>query len=153
MAYVDIEYVKLVGTMPAHDIDALEALTPGTFSAIASSVSRIFDARLFKRYKTPFVEPVPEVVRWHVAHVVVAALWKKRGFNPGSEQDALIERAKDEALAWLKEAADSKEGLVELPIREATPDATGVVKGGPIADSEATPYEWVDKQSEAADGR
>jgi len=131
MAYVDIEYVKLVGTMPAHDIDALEALTPGTFSAIATSVSRIFDARLFKRYKTPFDEPVPEVVRWHVAHVVVAALWKKRGFNPGSEQ----------------------EGLVELPIREAAPDASGVVRGGPIADSEATPYEWVDKQAEAANGR
>jgi len=151
MTYVDIEYVKLVGTMPSHDVDALEALTPGMFAAIALSVSRIFDARLFKRYKTPF-DPVPEVVRWHVAHVVVAALWKKRGFNPGSEQDALIERSKDEALAWLKEAADSKEGLIELPLREVAPDATGVVRGGPLGDSEQSPYDWVDKQTEAANG-
>lgn len=149
-AYVDVDFVKLVGSMPAADIDALEALYPGTFAGIAESVSRLFDARLFKRYAAPFALPYPEALRWNVAHVVVAALWQKRGYNPGSAQDQIVQDNKAEALAWLKEAADSKDGLVELPLRANT-TAEGVSKAAPLAYSEASPYTWTDRQREAVD--
>jgi hypothetical protein len=148
--YVDIAYVKLVGSMPASDIDALEGLYPGTFDGMAEAVSRMFDARLAKRYAAPFAEPYPEALKWNVAHVVVASLWQKRGYNPGSAQDEIIQTNRTEALAWLKEAADSKEGLIELPLREDT-TADGVVKGGPLGYHEASPYVWTDRQRE--DGR
>jgi hypothetical protein len=148
-AYVDIDFVKLVGSMPAADIDALEALMPGTFVGIAESVSRVFDARLFKRYAVPFEDgKVPESIKWHVAHVVLAALWQKRGYNPGSAQDEIIQTNKNDAFAWLKEAADSKDGLVELPKRADAPGLEGVSRGGPRAYSEQSPYAWTDAQAE-----
>jgi hypothetical protein len=148
--YVDTAYVKLVGSMPASDIDALELLTPGIVDALSEAVSRMFDARLAKRYAAPFAEPYPEALRWNVAHVVVASLWQKRGYNPGSAQDAIIQQNKADALSWLKEAADSKEGLIELPLREDT-TAEGVAKGGPLSYHETSPYVWTDRQRE--DGR
>ncbi|MDB4996652.1 MAG: uncharacterized protein JWM74_4084 [Myxococcaceae bacterium] len=149
-AYVDIAYVKLVGSMPAADIDAVEALYSGTFAGLAEAVSRLFDGRLMKRYDVPFVAPFPEALKLNVAYVVVAQLWKKRGFNPGSVQDDLIEKDRLEALAWLKEAADSKDGLVELPLR-ADKTATAVSAGGPMGYSETSPYSWTDIQKR--DGR
>lgn len=147
MAYVDKDYVKLVGSMPPADVDAVDALYPGTFDALAESVSRTFDARLAKRYAAPFEDP-PETLRWHVAQCVAAALWQKRGYNPGSAQDQIIQENKAEALAWLKEAADSSEGLVELPRREDEPKSDGVTRGGPLGYSEASPYVWTDDQAD-----
>lgn len=144
-AYVDAAYVKLVGSMPAEDIDDLEIRYPGLFDQLALAVSRTFDARLLKRYAAPFVDP-PETLKWHVAHVVAAALWQKRGYNPGSAQDQIIETNRVEALAWLKDAADSKEGLVELPRREDQPGVSGISRGGPLFYSEASPYAWLDDE-------
>lgn len=150
MAYVDIDYVKLVGSMPAADIDAVEALFPGTFEGVANAVSRVFDGKLAKRYAAPFVDPVPEAIRWHVAKVVTYELWVKRGFNP---QGSVAEQERNESLAWLKEAADGKDGLIELPRREDEPGSSGVTKGGPLGYSEPSPYDWVDAQAEAIRGR
>ncbi|MBX3218914.1 MAG: DUF1320 family protein [Labilithrix sp.] len=144
-AYVDIDYVKLVGSMPASDVDALEALYPGTVNGVAEAVSRMFDARLAKRYAAPFSSPYPEALRWNVAQVVAAVLWQKRGYNPGSAQDAIIQENKADALAWLKEAADSEKGLVELPLREDK-RVEGVSRGGPLGYSETSPYVWTDHQ-------
>jgi phage gp36-like protein len=154
MAYVDAGYVKLVGIMPATDVDELEALYPGIVGAVAEQVSRIFDARLAKRYATPFAAPVPEVLRAHVCSVVVARLYERRGYNPGSAQDEIIQRSKVEALEWLKEAADSEKGLVELPIRELVPtaDTSGVDRGAPLGYAEASPYAWTDVQAEDVRG-
>jgi len=145
-----MDYVKLVGSMPAADIDALETLFPGTFLGVATSVSRLFDARLAKRYEAPFADypNCPEAVKWNVAQVVVAALWQKRGYNPGSAQDEIVQTNKADALAWLKEAADSKDGLVELPLRADT-TATVVMRGGPRSYSEQSPYAWTDAQADA----
>lgn len=149
-AYVDMDFVKLVGSMPASDIDAVELIYPGTFAAIAESVSRQFDARLAKRYAVPYAaDKVPEVVRWNVTQVVVAALWQKRGYNPGSAQDEIIRTNKAEALEWLKEAADSEKGLVELLVKDTSTEA--VTKTAPLAYSEQSPYVWTDLQRE--DGR
>jgi phage gp36-like protein len=147
--YVDIEYVKLVGSMPAADVDQLDTLYAGTVAGVSEAVSRMFDARLAKRYAAPFATPYPEALKWHVAQVVVYTLWQKRGFNPSSEMDSLITKNRDEALAWLKEAADAKDGLIELPLRQDT-TAEGVSKGAPLSYHEQSPYKWTDLQAEEA---
>lgn len=149
--YVTIQDVKDLGTLPAEDIDEIEARYPGLTLRIATKVSAYFDSRLAKRYAAPFREPYPDVLIDQVARVVAYRLTLKRGFNPSSEQDQLIEKEKDEALAWLKEAADSKDGLIELPARQATPpDVAAVNAGGPLAYSEPDPYTWTTLQAEAA---
>ena len=147
-AYVDRDYVGLIGAMSPTDIEELETSVPGAFDAIALAVSRMFDARLSKRYQTPF-DPVPEALKYHVTQVVVFELFKKRGFNPSSEQDATISDARKESLEWLKEAADSKDGLVDLPIRETpTPDVSAILQAGPLGTSDDSPYSWIDVQAE-----
>lgn len=148
--YVVVAETKLLGSMPAEDIDALETLYPGLHDATATAVSGMFDARLQKRYAAPFQSPYPDVLKFKVAHVVVYRLWLKRGYNPSSAQDAAIRQDNDDAEAWLREAADSKDGLVELPAKQGTPlGASAVDSGGPLGYSEASPYAWMDRQSEA----
>jgi Protein of unknown function (DUF1320) len=153
--YVTIQDIKDLGTLPAEDIDLLEAKYPGVTLRVATRISGIFDSRLIKRYAAPFKEPYPDALVDNVARVVAWRLLLKRAFNPSSEQDQLVKEEKDEALAWLKEAADSKDGLVELPIKQATPPGvSGVNAGGPLGYSEASPYEWTDIQvREARYGR
>lgn len=149
--YVTIEDIKDLGTLAAEDIDEIERLYPGVTLRIATKVSAHFDSRLAKRYAAPFQAPYPDVIIDNVARVVAYRLALKRGFNPSSEQDQLIEKEKEEALAWVKEAADSKDGLIELPARQATPpDVAAVNAGGPLGYSEPDPYTWTVLQAEAA---
>jgi hypothetical protein len=107
-------------------------------------------SRLTKRYATPFADPVPSIVISWLVGLVTADLFAKRGFNPGSAQDeeAILgraQRARDE----IKEAADSKDGLFDLPIREDLPGTSAITRGGPLAYSEASAYTWIDVQAEA----
>ena len=150
--YVDIEYVALLGNVPSSQLYAYEESNPGTFLAIATAVSRMFDQRLSKRYKVPFdlVNP-PEALRFHIAQVVSFQIWLKMGFNPGSLQDEALQTAKTEALDWLKEAADSKDGTIELPLRDAdpAPPQSAIARGYPLSYSEASPFAWVSRQRDA----
>ncbi|MBN9162056.1 MAG: hypothetical protein BGO98_29545 [Myxococcales bacterium 68-20] len=151
--YVDRDYLKIVGNVPPEVLDQFEAQYPGRIDAVIEAVCRVVDGRLAKRYATPFEhtakKPAPEAIRMHVAALVSHQLRIMIGFDPGSQQDQLLVAAKDEAWAYIKEAADSKEGLVELPLREPLPgekDKSGVKKGGPLSSSNASPYAWADQQ-------
>lgn len=155
MAYVDLDYVCLVSPIREDAARSYDADHPNSFAAIAEAVSRMFDARLAKRYATPFdTTKPPEALRFHVGNVVAYQLWLKIGYDPGSQQDSNIKEARDEALAWLKDAADSVEGLVELPRREdaTKTDAIAVSRSKPLAYSEATPFEWTRRQAERVRG-
>jgi len=148
--YVTTEEVKTLGSMPAGDVDALETQQPGLVVATIRAVSGIFDARLVKRYAAPFATPYPDPLKFNVAREVAWRLWLKRGFNPSSAMDQTLEKDHLEALEWLREAADSEKGLVELPARQATPgEAAAVNAGGPFGYSEASPYVWTTAQRDA----
>lgn len=148
--YVTMQDVKDLGSMAPEDVDALEALYPGIVVRIATAVSGLFDARLAKRYAAPFIEPFPNALVFNVSRMVAWRLWIRRGFNPSSPIDTLLEKENLDAEAWLKEAADGDKGLVELPARQATPgEATAVNVGGPLGYSEPSPYQWLDVQREA----
>lgn len=152
-AYVTTAELKLLGSMPSEDIDALESRYAGVTSATIVAVSGRFDSRLAKRYASPFQAPYPDSLKLAVAQEVAYRLYLKRGFNGAVEQDQAIAKDHDDAEAWLKEAVDGEKGLVELPVIQATPaQAAAVNVGGPFGYAEASPYEWTDVQSEAVYG-
>lgn len=149
MAYLDFEAFKSRTLMRPADVDALEAKRPGHIAILLEDDTGWLNARLRKRYAVPTQEPHPVVLlRWLTQIVTLKALLAF-GFDPESKQDSLIEKQHDLAVAEVKEAADSNEGLFDLPLRQDT-TSTGVSKGGPLAYSEASPYTWVTNQAEAA---
>lgn len=118
--YFDVDYLKAMGSVPDDVLDEFDAAHPDRIDEMIVAVSRLIDSYLFKRYATPFSSP-PEVVKLHGTAILSHQLRLKIGFDPGSQQDAQIVQARNDAFTWLQAAADAKEGLVELPIRE--PDA------------------------------
>jgi len=151
-SYLDVAAFKLRTVMPSADVDALETSEPGWLLTLLTDLSGYIDSRLSKRYATSFASPPPvAILRWLNALATPEA-YKKRGWNPSSAQDADILEAARRAEAELKEAADSKEGLFDLPLRQDTTGTSGITLGGPLGYSEASPYAWMDVQAEAVNG-
>lgn len=129
--YWDVAYLKIMGSVPAAVLDEFESANEGRLLEIAAAISRLMDSYLFKRYATPFATPVPEVVKFHGTQIMSHQLRLIIGFDPGSQQDAEIVKARDAAFAWLEMAANARDGLVELPLREPDPgkkDVAGVAR-------------------------
>jgi len=149
-SYLTVPEFRVRTVMSNASVDELEVREPGFLDAALSDWSAWIDARLSKRYAAPFTAPYPIVIRKWLDHLVTPEAYTKLGWSPSSVSDqAIVERA-TRARDEIKEAADSKDGLFELPLRSDT-TATGVSKGGPLACSEASPYAWMSKQ--AATGR
>lgn len=88
--------------------------------------------------------PVPETVLQWLTILVTWDCYTKRGRNP---QDPLIVDLRDDrvrVLAEIKEAADSKDGLYDLPVSEDRD--TAITTGSPLGYSEQSPYAWIDRQ-------
>lgn len=151
MAYLAASDFKARTLMPAGDVDAITAQDAEYLSNRLEMRSRWIDSRLAKRYAAPFDEadPPTAVVLWLV-DLVTLDMFLRRGFNPESAQDKLIVDMAEQAKADIKEAADSKDGLFELPLKQSDPAACGVSKGGPLGQSQASPWTWTDVQSDAA---
>lgn len=149
--YIDVDYLRAIGSVPGALLTELEVNEPGRLEAMIAAVSRLVDSRLFKRYATPFKEPVPEAIKFAVAQIVSHQVRVVIGFDPSSEQDAQIVKARDDAFAWLTEAANASEGLVELPLREPDPgkaDEAGVSRRKARAFSYRSAIDWHRAQRE-----
>lgn len=89
-------------------------------------------------------EPVPAIVlRWLVAGVAYA-VWNRRGRDPQDPYIADLKERYATTLAELKEAADSKDGLFDLPVSEDADSA--ITTAGPDIYSETSPYVWADRE-------
>ena len=148
-AYLAVASFRVRTVMPGEDVDALEVAYPGFLDAKLVEWSSWLNGRLGKRYGVPFTAPVPEIVLSWLTRLVTLDAYLRRGFDPSSKQDAEIVKAAENARAEVKEAADSKDGLWDLPLREDAPGQSGIARGGPLGYSEASPYTWTDRQSEA----
>lgn len=149
--WINVAGFKLRSAMPAEDVDRLEAQYPGFLAAQLADEQAYIEDRLRKRYAVPFVAPYPTIlVRWLV-RLVTATAYERRGWNPSGMENERIGKAADDARAELKEAADSNEGLFDLPLR-ADAVGTGISQGGPYGYAEASPYVWTDRQRSAAEG-
>lgn len=146
-AYLTLEEFTALTVMPAENLSALEAVAPDWIAAQLERVSRYLDARLAKRYGVPFGDPAPATVQGWVEAIVTVRCYLKRGVDPTDAQWLEVKAAGDTAVAEIKEAANSDEGLFELPLREG--EGTAVSRGGPFGYSEASPYVWTDVQADA----
>jgi hypothetical protein len=149
-AYLTISEFKLRSVMPGEMIDEIEARQPGWVDAQLETWSRWMDSRLAKRYAVPFLDPIPETVKVWLAQVVTPRAFLRRGVVPTDEQQAMIFAELKSAEEQIKEAADSNEGLFDLPIKELAPWASGISKGGPFGYAEHSPYVQTDIQVQLA---
>ena len=89
--------------------------------------------------------PVPEIVLVWLNHLVTLAAYRRRGFNPNDPSGELIVKAAEDAKKEVLEAADSKDGLFDLPVSEDLDSA--VTTGGPLGRSDVSPYAWQTRQA------
>jgi hypothetical protein len=85
--------------------------------------------------------PVPEIILDWLATLVTYDAYRKRGAN--FQDPAMAQLVDDVARVAeeVKEAADSKDGLFDLPVSEDLDSA--VTTGGVLGYSEQSPYSWV----------
>lgn len=158
--YLDTAGFTALTIMPAADVAELEAQDPGWLQAQIDRVGAHVDARLAKRYAVPFGtapaapddprNDVPlKVEDWIVAIVTMRA-YARRGVNPSSGElwfESNVIAPANTAAEELKEAANSNEGLFDLPLL-ASSDTTGISRGGPLTYSETSPYVWQDVEAD-----
>jgi hypothetical protein len=162
-SYLDIDGLKARTVAPASLVDGSFIDPTGLFlnpllaaardawvvfvnSRLVIETSKI-NSRLRKRYLTPFADPTPEVVNGWLVAVVTPSLYKRRGVDPSDAQLASILEDAKQADAEMTEAANSQDGLFDLPLRQDL-TVTGIQQGGPMAYSEVSPYIWTDIQAD-----
>lgn len=148
--YLTLTEFRAITTMPWGDVDDLEIAAPGWIVNQVIVVSGLIDGRLRKRYAAPFEVPIPDIVRSWAARIVTLRAYLRRGVDARDAQFQVILDDATRAEAEIKEAADSKDGLFELPIRQDLPTSGGIARGGPLGYSEASPYTWTTVQADTA---
>lgn len=88
---------------------------------------------------------VPEALLGWITAIVTPRIYSKRGYNPQDPQIEDIRAEAQRAIDELKEAADSKDGLFDLPKNEDSDSA--ITTAGPMLYSETSPYVWMDEQA------
>lgn len=153
MAYLTLATYKNLTLAPPSYVDDAETRHPGWVLAQLEFWSAWIDSRLKKRYAAPFAASpnTPPVILGWLTRILDAELYLKIGINPRDEQAATVvqERAA-ESKAEVKEAADSKDGLFELPLRADQPAATDISRAAPLGYTEQSPYTWTSVQRDAA---
>lgn len=139
--------------MPASDVAIVETATPGKTAYLIAGWQAWIDSRLRKRYAVPFNQngaQCPEIVLGWLTKLVTPDVYRARGVNPGQDdQVARLDDMAAEAKAEIKEAADSKEGLFDLPTLDGV-NGSAVSQGSPLASTQTSPYAW--QQYQRADG-
>lgn len=133
--------------MSPAEVARLEERRPGFLASNLLLRSAEINARLSKRYATPFAAPVPEIVVLWLVQIVTLDAYQALGFAPTGSDEGIAAAAKS-ARDALEEAAKSDVGLYELPLRADT-SAEGVSRGGPIVLTETSPYEALHREIEA----
>lgn len=148
VAYHDLASFQLASLMPASFIDEIELRTPGWIDNRLLIGSAYLNSRLLKRYDAPFAAPYPIAVCDWLAKIVTMECWLKRGVASTDEEFQEYKLQATTAIAEIREAADAKDGLFDLPLRADT-DASAITQGFPRAYSEQSPYVWADIQRAA----
>lgn len=146
--YLTVNEFKDLTVAPAFYVDEIEAAESGWTEKQLASWSRYIDARLSKRYSTPFGSPYPGAVKGWLSRLVTLRVYYKRGIDPTDAQFEAVSRDSDAVVEELREAADSKEGLFGLPLREDD-QSSGITKGAPLHYVEQSPYQWPSLQRDA----
>jgi hypothetical protein len=157
--YLTLAKYKDLTTIPSEFVDEVESRYPGWVAAQLEYWARWIDARLRKRYATPFAAhdatpPTPPTVQGWLARIVNLQVWIKRGIDPSDATFPTLKEDHDNARAEVLETANANEttspgAWFDLPLR-ADEDGTGISRGGPRSYSEQSPYVWTDRQRDTA---
>lgn len=82
-----------------------------------SAASALVDSYCGGRYRTPFEEPVPAIIRTTTAVLAGYSLLSRRGFDPESDK-AMVKR-QESAVQWLRDVAAGK---AHVPVTGQTPE-------------------------------
>lgn len=147
---ITLDDFKLLSPMPASFVAEVETKTPGYTLARAELALAHIWGKLRKRYDFPTTDTTktPVIVKGWIVSMVTPLVFLKRGISGTDEQWAEYIKAADAAVAEVNEAADAQNGKFDLPLRNDDTTATGIVAGGPMVYSEASPYVWGDIQLE-----
>jgi len=148
-AYLDVDGLKALSVLPDERFDELATRYPSFLPAKLEEHTAWMDGLLRKRYDAPFAAPYPVLAKSWLAKLVTIEAMQKLGVDPDDEQAAQIAKAADDAKAEITKAADSVEGLWDLPLRADTTES-GIEKGGPLGYSEQSPHVWKDVQASVA---
>lgn len=148
-SYLDLAGFRAATIAAGEWVDEVEARYPGWIANRLAIESQRIDARLRKRYACPFAAPYPLIVVEWLTAIVTDNMMRKRGIDATDEQAETYSADRTTAEAEMKEAADSVEGLYDLPLRADT-SAAGIVAPQVLGYSEASPYVAFDIQAEAA---
>lgn len=131
------------------EVDYVEADSPGFVEARIAIRTSWMHQRLRKRYgkSMPFGDPVPEIILGWLTAFVTLDVMRRRGLNPQDPGVEMLVADAATAADELKEAADSKDGLFDLPTIEG--GDSGVSTGGPLGYAEQSPYTWMRRQRTA----
>jgi hypothetical protein len=149
--YLTNEEFALLTVMPREDVEQLADAEAGWLKAQLTSASRRIDGKLAKRCAVPFAAPVPELVKYWLVRIVTPIAYLRRGVAPRDDQYVAIREDGEQAWKEVAEAADGKDGLIELPLRSDTTESS-ISKGTPLGSADASPYTWTDTQYEAVYG-
>lgn len=148
MAYLTAAEFKLLTLAPAAKVEELPA---GWLDQQLDHWSEHIDDRLRKRYATPFAAPVPRIVRMWLCQLVTPRVYLKVGLDATDEQFEAIKADAATADSQITAAADTRDGLYELPLRSDLP-GSGVTRKGPKYFVQASPYaardDWDDQARE-----
>ncbi len=146
--YLDVPGFKALSVIRTEFVDELEISQPGFTLGQLTYWTDWLNARLRKRYQVPFALPYPTAVTGWLARLVTVRVYLKRGLDPSDKQFAEYQRDEQAARDEIKEAAESVEGLFDLPLRA---DNTGSALSKPKTRvySEQSPYAFTDLQGEA----
>lgn len=149
--YLTLDTFRDLTLLPPSYVDTIETMHPGWLGRQLSRWSGWIDARLAKRYATPFdAASPPFIVEEWLSRIVTPRCLLKRGVDPTDAQVDDIKQDGEKAMAEIKEAAESAEGLFELPLRQDLPGSQGVSKGAPMGYAEQSPYTWAELQKDAS---
>lgn len=143
MAYLTVEGFKNLTVCPGSYVDDIETEQPGWMQGQLDFWSSYIDSRLAKRYATPFdAGSPPVVVKGWLARLVTVPVYRRRGVDNTDQQITAVQDDAKDAQAEIKEAADAKDGLFELPLRADAPGSDGVSRGKVLSYCEQSPYSW-----------
>ena len=149
--YLTVAKFKLLTTLPDEWIDEVEADHAGWLDAQLDAWGRWIDSRLRKRYASPFAAhdadpPTPVAVQGWLARLVTLRVLLRRGVDSSDEHYETIREDFIDAKAEITEAADSKDGAFDLPLRTEA-DATAITSPETRAYTEQSPYVAFDVQA------
>lgn len=149
--YLTLLTFRDLSLLPPSYVDAIEVMHPGWVERQLSRWSSWIDARLAKRYATPFdADSPPFIVEEWLNRIVTHRCYLKRGVDPTDAQVDDIKQDAEKAMAEIAEAAEKADGLFELPLRQDDPGGQGITRGAPLGYSEQSPYTSAELQWDAA---